>query len=195
VHCSEPTAPLAYGWRRRKHHIFSASAVPLGEVCHLARPAGCSVGDFENRRIDNGRGPKPSRFGFRVPRAVPACFQRGLGRPTVILLDTHTRVWWVSRPDRLQPRRRELLELGADRVFGVNVISCTALTEHHSRDAPRDRSVVTNPAPPPQIHPKSSPPNNPVTRVGCLTGLGKPVPAAGQRRCLLNRHGTADGVD
>jgi len=26
--------------------------------------------------------------------------------------------------DRLQPRRRELLELGADRVFGVRIISC-----------------------------------------------------------------------
>jgi hypothetical protein len=28
VHCSKPTAPLAYGWCRRKHHVFSASAVP-----------------------------------------------------------------------------------------------------------------------------------------------------------------------
>jgi PIN domain nuclease of toxin-antitoxin system len=42
----------------------------------------------------------------------------------VILLDTHIWVWWVSRPDRLQPRHRELLERGADRVFGVSVISC-----------------------------------------------------------------------
>ena len=42
----------------------------------------------------------------------------------MILLDTHVWVWWVSRPDRLQPRHRELLELGADRVFGVSVISC-----------------------------------------------------------------------
>ena len=42
----------------------------------------------------------------------------------MILLDTHIWVWWVSRPDRLQPRRRELLELGADRVFGVSIISC-----------------------------------------------------------------------
>jgi PIN domain nuclease of toxin-antitoxin system len=42
----------------------------------------------------------------------------------VILLDTHIWVWWVSRPDRLQARHRELLELGADRVFGVSVISC-----------------------------------------------------------------------
>jgi PIN domain nuclease of toxin-antitoxin system len=42
----------------------------------------------------------------------------------VILLDTHIWVWWVSRPDRLQSRHRELLEHGADRVFGVSVISC-----------------------------------------------------------------------
>jgi PIN domain nuclease of toxin-antitoxin system len=42
----------------------------------------------------------------------------------VILLDTHIWVWWVSRPDRLQPRHRELLELGADRTFGVSIISC-----------------------------------------------------------------------
>ena len=42
----------------------------------------------------------------------------------MILLDTHIWVWWVSRPDRLQPRHRELLERGADRVFGVSVISC-----------------------------------------------------------------------
>jgi PIN domain nuclease of toxin-antitoxin system len=42
----------------------------------------------------------------------------------VILLDTHIWVWWVSQPDRLQPRHRQLLELGADRVFGVSVISC-----------------------------------------------------------------------
>ena len=42
----------------------------------------------------------------------------------MILLDTHIWVWWVSRPDRLQARHRELLELGVDRVFGVSVISC-----------------------------------------------------------------------
>ena len=42
----------------------------------------------------------------------------------MILLDTHIWIWWVSRPDRLQPRHRELLELGADRVFGVSIISC-----------------------------------------------------------------------
>jgi len=41
----------------------------------------------------------------------------------VILLDTHIWVWWVSRPDRLQARHRELLELGVDRVFGVSGIS------------------------------------------------------------------------
>ena len=42
----------------------------------------------------------------------------------MILLDTHVWVWWVSRPDRLQSRHRELLELGTDRVFGVSIISC-----------------------------------------------------------------------
>ncbi|MBZ5619039.1 MAG: type II toxin-antitoxin system VapC family toxin [Acidobacteriia bacterium] len=42
----------------------------------------------------------------------------------MILLDTQIWVWWVSRPERLQPRHRELLELGADRVFGVSIISC-----------------------------------------------------------------------
>jgi len=42
----------------------------------------------------------------------------------VILLDTHIWVWWVSRPDRLQSRHRELLEHGTDRFFGVSIISC-----------------------------------------------------------------------
>jgi PIN domain nuclease of toxin-antitoxin system len=42
----------------------------------------------------------------------------------VILLDTHIWVWWVSWPDRLQPRHREILDLGIDRAFGVSVISC-----------------------------------------------------------------------
>jgi PIN domain nuclease of toxin-antitoxin system len=42
----------------------------------------------------------------------------------VILLDAHIWVWWVSRPDRLQSRHRELLELGTDRLFGVSIISC-----------------------------------------------------------------------
>jgi PIN domain nuclease of toxin-antitoxin system len=42
----------------------------------------------------------------------------------VILLDTHVWVWWVARPDRLQPRHRDLLEFGADRVFGISIISC-----------------------------------------------------------------------
>jgi PIN domain nuclease of toxin-antitoxin system len=41
----------------------------------------------------------------------------------VILLDTHIWVWWVSRPDRLQSRHRELLELGVDRVFGVSIVN------------------------------------------------------------------------
>jgi PIN domain nuclease of toxin-antitoxin system len=42
----------------------------------------------------------------------------------VILLDTHIWVWWVSQPERLQARHRNLLETGADRVFGVSIISC-----------------------------------------------------------------------
>jgi PIN domain nuclease of toxin-antitoxin system len=42
----------------------------------------------------------------------------------VILLDTHIWVWWVSRPERLQRRHRDLLELGTDRIFGVSIISC-----------------------------------------------------------------------
>ena len=42
----------------------------------------------------------------------------------MILLDTHIWIWWVSEADRLQRRHRELLELGADRVFGVSIISC-----------------------------------------------------------------------
>jgi PIN domain nuclease of toxin-antitoxin system len=42
----------------------------------------------------------------------------------VILLDTHVWVWWVSRPDHLKPRHREILELGADRALGVSIISC-----------------------------------------------------------------------
>jgi PIN domain nuclease of toxin-antitoxin system len=47
-----------------------------------------------------------------------------LGRLAVILLDTHVWVWWVSQPDRLQQRHRELLDLGTDRTFGVSIISC-----------------------------------------------------------------------
>ena len=42
----------------------------------------------------------------------------------MILLDTHVWVWWVSQPDRLQSRHRELLELGTDRIFGVSIILC-----------------------------------------------------------------------
>ncbi len=33
-------------------------------------------------------------------------------------------VWWVSRPERLQARHRDVLEQGADPVFGVSIISC-----------------------------------------------------------------------
>jgi len=47
-----------------------------------------------------------------------------MGRLAVILLDTHVWVWWVSRPDRLQAWHREVLERGADRTFGVSIISC-----------------------------------------------------------------------
>jgi PIN domain nuclease of toxin-antitoxin system len=42
----------------------------------------------------------------------------------LILLDTHIWVWWVSQRDRLSPVHRDLLENGADRVFGVSIISC-----------------------------------------------------------------------
>ncbi|HYL78592.1 MAG TPA: type II toxin-antitoxin system VapC family toxin [Bryobacteraceae bacterium] len=42
----------------------------------------------------------------------------------MILLDTHIWVWWVSRPDRLESRHRDILDRGADRVFGISVISC-----------------------------------------------------------------------
>jgi PIN domain nuclease of toxin-antitoxin system len=42
----------------------------------------------------------------------------------VILLDTHIWVWWVAQPDRLQAKHRDLLERGADHVFGVSIISC-----------------------------------------------------------------------
>jgi PIN domain nuclease of toxin-antitoxin system len=42
----------------------------------------------------------------------------------VIVLDTHIWVWWVARPDQLQARHRDLLENGADRAFGVSIISC-----------------------------------------------------------------------
>ncbi|MGO9229196.1 MAG: type II toxin-antitoxin system VapC family toxin [Bryobacteraceae bacterium] len=42
----------------------------------------------------------------------------------MILLDTHIWVWWASQPDRLHPAHRELLEAGADRAFGVSIISC-----------------------------------------------------------------------
>ena len=42
----------------------------------------------------------------------------------MILLDTHTWVWWVARPHRLQRKHQDLLEHGADRAFGVSIISC-----------------------------------------------------------------------
>ncbi len=42
----------------------------------------------------------------------------------MILLDTHIWVWWVAQPDRLRAKRRDLLERGNDRVFGVSIISC-----------------------------------------------------------------------
>jgi hypothetical protein len=40
VHCSKPTAPLAYGWCWRKHHVFSASAVPTSPLGKLATSPG-----------------------------------------------------------------------------------------------------------------------------------------------------------
>src|ERR1017187_5441026 len=43
VHCSKPTAPLADGCCRRKHHVFSASAVPkvrFWSTTASARPYG-----------------------------------------------------------------------------------------------------------------------------------------------------------
>jgi len=61
----------------------------------------------------------------------------------VILLDTHIWVWWVSQPDRLQPRHREILDLGPDRAFGVSIISCwevAKLVEYGRLKL--DRSVV-----------------------------------------------------
>jgi PIN domain nuclease of toxin-antitoxin system len=42
----------------------------------------------------------------------------------VILLDTHIWVWWVSNPQRLTPKHREILERGDDRNFAVSSISC-----------------------------------------------------------------------
>ena len=42
----------------------------------------------------------------------------------MIVLGTHIWVWWVARRDLLHARHRNLLEQGADRVFGVSIISC-----------------------------------------------------------------------
>jgi len=42
----------------------------------------------------------------------------------VILLDTRIWVWWLTDPDHLQLKHRELLEHGTDQVFGVSIISC-----------------------------------------------------------------------
>lgn len=42
----------------------------------------------------------------------------------MILLDTHIWVWWVSNPQRLTVRHREMLERGEDRNFAVSFISC-----------------------------------------------------------------------
>ena len=42
----------------------------------------------------------------------------------MILLDTHIWVWWVSNPQRLTPKHREILERGDDRNFAVSSISC-----------------------------------------------------------------------
>jgi len=47
----------------------------------------------------------------------------------VILLNTHFWVWWVARPDQLQPKHRNLLESGADRAFGVSIISCREIAK------------------------------------------------------------------
>ena len=42
----------------------------------------------------------------------------------MILLDTHTWVWWASQPERPRLRHRQLLEEGPDHVHGVSIISC-----------------------------------------------------------------------
>jgi PIN domain nuclease of toxin-antitoxin system len=60
----------------------------------------------------------------------------------VILLDTHIWVWWVSRPDRLYPAHRELLDSGVDRTFGVSIISCWEVAKLVERGRLKlDRSV------------------------------------------------------
>lgn len=52
----------------------------------------------------------------------------------MILLDTHIWVWWVAQPDKIQPAHRDLLELGADRVFGIsaawieNALACPGIS-------------------------------------------------------------------
>ena len=65
VHCSKPTAPLAYGWCRRKHHVFSASAVPKSRcgsrgfgtrALHARRTATDFPAYFRGRRL---AGPLP----------------------------------------------------------------------------------------------------------------------------------------
>jgi PIN domain nuclease of toxin-antitoxin system len=46
-----------------------------------------------------------------------------IGKPWVIVLDTHIWVWWVSQAERLSPAHRAALESGPDRVFAVSIMT------------------------------------------------------------------------
>jgi hypothetical protein len=69
MHCSKPTAPLVYSWCRRKHHVFSAWAVPKScgmdstEPQNLRFPTTVLAGqDFVTCRSTNFR-PVPAGGG------------------------------------------------------------------------------------------------------------------------------------
>jgi PIN domain nuclease of toxin-antitoxin system len=94
---------------------------PRGDYAELWYFPCCGKGVVGEIVNGNDVGPKSTGFCSRIRRTVRACRERRLGRPAVILLDTHNWIGWISQRGRLQPRHRELLELGAERV---SVISC-----------------------------------------------------------------------
>lgn len=48
-----------------------------------------------------------------------------MGGGTLILLDTHIWIWWVSSPQRLSPKAAEQIRKGEkDAAIGISIISC-----------------------------------------------------------------------
>src|ERR1019366_1466103 len=94
----------------RPFHLSPASRLKCWWSRKPRGPRRLGVGAFETRFSSS-----MSRWSLLPARTGTPCSDSA-GHPHLGLV--------VSRPDRLQPRHRELLEVGVDRVFGVSILSC-----------------------------------------------------------------------